>query len=85
MNNRPFASLYLANREIDPDLPDELSRVESASVNLETDVVVFKIFYDYDEICSRTDINFRNLPVSDNAIAVGVDRWFEVGKFDVFP
>ena len=85
MNNRPFASLYLANREIDADLPDELSGVESASVNLETDVVVFKIFYDYDEICSRTDINFRNLPVSDNAIAVGVDRWFEVGKFDVFP
>jgi isocitrate dehydrogenase kinase/phosphatase len=63
MNNRPFASLYLANREIDPGLPDELSRVEFASVNLETDVVVFKIFYDYDQICSRTDINFRNLPV----------------------
>ncbi|MEO2182250.1 MAG: hypothetical protein ABGY43_08090 [bacterium] len=50
MNNRPFASFYLANREIVADLPDELSRVESASVNLETDVAVFKIFYDYDEI-----------------------------------
>ena len=85
MNNRPFASFYLANREIVADLPDELSRVEPASVNLETDVAVFKIFYDYDEICFRTDINFRNLPVSDNAIAVGVVPWFEVGKFDVFP
>ena len=85
MNNRPFAFFYLANRETDPDLPDELSRVESASVNLETDVVVIKIFYDSDEICFRTDINFRNLPVSDNVIAVGVVPWFEVGKFDVFP
>ena len=85
LNNRPFAFFYLANREIVPDLPDELSRVESASVNLETDVVVFKIYYAYDEICSRTDINYRNLPLSDNAIAVGVGAWFEVGKFDVFP
>ena len=56
MNNRPCFPFYLPNRETDPDLRDELSRVEFASVNLEIDVVVFKIFYDYDEICFLIDV-----------------------------
>ncbi len=56
MNNRPCFPFYLPNRVTDSDLPDELSRVEFAPVNLETDVVVFKIFYDYDEICFLIDV-----------------------------
>jgi|TARA_B110000263_G_scaffold34124_1_gene25816 hypothetical protein len=56
MNNRPCFPFYLLNREADPNLPDELSRFEFAPVNLETDVVVFKIFYDYDEICFFIDV-----------------------------
>ena len=56
MNNRPCFPFYLLNREADPNLPDELSRFEFAPVNLETDVVVFKIFYDYDEICFLIDV-----------------------------
>jgi hypothetical protein len=85
MNNRPFAPFYLANRWFDPDLPDDLSRVEVESVSLDTQVVVFKIFYDDDEICCRADLNFRNLSVSDNAIEVGAGPWFDVGKFEVCP
>lgn len=85
VNSRPFAYFYLANRWIDPELPDDLPRVELAPVILDTDVVVFKIFYDDDEICFHTDTNFRNLSVSDDAIAVGVNSWFDVGKFEVFP
>jgi len=43
------------------------------------------IFYDYDEICYLTDINFRKLPKNNNLNAHGADPWFEVGEFDVFP
>jgi len=144
-DTQEFQFFELPRDRFDPDLLDELSRVASASVNLETDVVVFKhlyterlmmplniyiaqcssfqleqvledygnaikelaaanifpgdmllknfgvtrhgrvIFYDYDEICYLTDINFRKLPESNNANAHGADPWFEVGEFDVFP
>ena len=144
-DTQEFQFFELPKDRFDSDLLDELSRVASASVNLETDVVIFKhlyterlmmplniyitqcssfqleqvledygnaikelaavdifpgdmllknfgvtrhgrvIFYDYDEICPLTDINFRKMPVSNNASSGGADPWFEVGEFDVFP
>ncbi len=44
------------------------------------------VFYDYDEICYLTDVEFRELPVA----AQGTGAWhdvpeFDVGEFDVFP
>lgn len=144
-DTQEFQFFELPKDRFDPALLDELSRVASASVSLETDVVVFKhlyterlmmplniyitqcssfqleqvlegygnaikelaaanifpgdmllknfgvtrhgrvIFYDYDEICYLTDINFRKLPESGNANAGGAEPWFEVGEFDVFP
>ena len=44
------------------------------------------IFYDYDEICYLTDVQFRALPVNnDENAALEQEPWFEVGEFDVFP
>lgn len=44
------------------------------------------VFYDYDEICYVTDVQFRTLPVTHHEdAAMGQDPWFEVGEFDVFP
>ena len=44
------------------------------------------IFYDYDEICYLTDVQFRALPINNHENAsMGQEPWFEVGEFDVFP
>ena len=44
------------------------------------------IFYDYDEICYLTDVQFRSLPINNHENAsMGQEPWFEVGEFDVFP
>jgi len=42
------------------------------------------VFYDYDEICYLTEINFRALPAADPSLN-SAEPWFEVGEFDVFP
>jgi isocitrate dehydrogenase kinase/phosphatase len=44
------------------------------------------VFYDYDELCALTEINFRELPSPrDETEALGEDPWFPVGEDDVFP
>ncbi len=44
------------------------------------------IFYDYDEICSVTDCNFRHLPVAPTYEDELSDQpWFPVGENDIFP
>lgn len=44
------------------------------------------VFYDYDEICYLTKINFRDLPQAERTVdRVSTEPWFEVGEFDVFP
>ena len=44
------------------------------------------VFYDYDEICYLTQVNFRDMPARDGASqSVSSDAWFDVGEFDVFP
>ena len=44
------------------------------------------VFYDYDEICYLTDVQFRALPINNHENAsMGQEPWFEVGEFDVFP
>ncbi len=44
------------------------------------------VFYDYDEICYLTDVNFRTIPGHQDSNAMGqADTWFDVGEFDVFP
>lgn len=44
------------------------------------------VFYDYDEICYLTEVNFRDMPARDGASqSVSADAWFDVGEFDVFP
>jgi isocitrate dehydrogenase kinase/phosphatase len=44
------------------------------------------VFYDYDEICSVTDCNFRLLPTPrDDDDEVSGEPWFSVGPRDVFP
>ena len=44
------------------------------------------VFYDYDEICYLTDVNFRELPASDSSSGgMQAEPWFDVGEYDVFP
>jgi len=44
------------------------------------------VFYDYDEICYLTDVNFRALPESDPENVMGSsDAFLSVGEQDVFP
>lgn len=44
------------------------------------------VFYDYDEICYLTQINFREIPKpADNEHAMAAEPWYEVGPWDVFP
>jgi len=42
------------------------------------------VFYDYDEICYLTDINFREMPDAGEG-GMAAEPWFEVGEYDVFP
>lgn len=44
------------------------------------------VFYDYDEICYLTDVNFRHFPraqTPDQQMAA--EPWYSVGPYDVFP
>ena len=44
------------------------------------------VFYDYDEICYLTDVNFRALPKPHNADEeLSAETWYSVGPHDVFP
>jgi isocitrate dehydrogenase kinase/phosphatase len=44
------------------------------------------VFYDYDELSTLTEINFRELPPPrDETEALATDPWFPVGDRDVFP
>jgi isocitrate dehydrogenase kinase/phosphatase len=44
------------------------------------------VFYDYDELSSLVDINFRQLPAArDEADEMSIEPWFTVGGRDVFP
>lgn len=44
------------------------------------------VFYDYDEICYLTEVNFRKIPAAQNAQEqLAAEPWFDVGPNDVFP
>ncbi|TKI06850.1 bifunctional isocitrate dehydrogenase kinase/phosphatase [Martelella alba] len=44
------------------------------------------VFYDYDEICYMTEMNFRNIPPPrDPADELAAEPWYSVGLNDVFP
>lgn len=44
------------------------------------------VFYDYDEVCPLTQVNFRRLPeASDQDEEMAGEPWFYVGPDDVFP
>ncbi|HEX7037690.1 MAG TPA: bifunctional isocitrate dehydrogenase kinase/phosphatase [Pseudomonadales bacterium] len=44
------------------------------------------VFYDYDEICYLTDVNFRWVPEPENPEQeMAAEPWFTVGPNDVFP
>lgn len=44
------------------------------------------VFYDYDEICYLTDVNFRALPTAhNNDEELSAEIWSSVGPHDVFP
>jgi isocitrate dehydrogenase kinase/phosphatase len=44
------------------------------------------VFYDYDELCALTEINFRELPAPrDDSDILEAEPWFPVGDDDVFP
>lgn len=43
------------------------------------------VFYDYDEICYLTDVNFRQLPSNANDTGAWHTGEFDVGEYDVFP
>lgn len=44
------------------------------------------VFYDYDEICSLTDCNFRRIPEPrDDSEALAAGPWYPVADNDVFP
>ena len=44
------------------------------------------VFYDYDDICYLTDVNFREIPKPRYAEdRLSAEPWFSVGDKDVFP
>ena len=44
------------------------------------------VFYDYDEICYLTEINFRKIPPSQNPEdSMSAEPWYDVRPNDVFP
>jgi isocitrate dehydrogenase kinase/phosphatase len=44
------------------------------------------VFYDYDEICYLTQINFRKIPAAQNPEDImSAEPWYDVGPNDVFP
>ena len=44
------------------------------------------VFYDYDEICYLTDVNFRSIPEATNMEdEMASDPWYSVAPNDVFP
>jgi isocitrate dehydrogenase kinase/phosphatase len=44
------------------------------------------VFYDYDELCSLSDCNFRELPrARDDDEEMSAEPWFYVGDDDIFP
>ncbi|ACS84263.1 (Isocitrate dehydrogenase (NADP(+))) kinase [Musicola paradisiaca Ech703] len=44
------------------------------------------VFYDYDEICYMTEVNFRDIPPPrDPADELAAEPWYSVGSHDVFP
>jgi len=44
------------------------------------------VFYDYDEICYLTDVNFRTIPEPRTAEEeMAAEPWYTVGPADVFP
>ena len=44
------------------------------------------VFYDYDELTLLTELNFRELPDTDDPDdAMSADPWFGVGEGDIFP
>jgi isocitrate dehydrogenase kinase/phosphatase len=44
------------------------------------------VFYDYDEICYLTDVNFRALPAPRTPEEeLAAEAWYSVGAHDVFP
>jgi isocitrate dehydrogenase kinase/phosphatase len=44
------------------------------------------VFYDYDEICRLTEVNFRRFPTPrDDADEMASEPWYGVGQNDVFP
>ncbi|MBL6688883.1 MAG: bifunctional isocitrate dehydrogenase kinase/phosphatase [Pseudomonadales bacterium] len=42
------------------------------------------VFYDYDEICYLTEVNFRDIPKEESG-SHAAEAWFDVGEYDVFP
>lgn len=42
------------------------------------------VFYDYDEICYLTQVNFREIPKVEGGHQSD-EAWFDVGEYDVFP
>ena len=44
------------------------------------------VFYDYDEICYLTDVNFRAIPEAQTPEQeMSAEPWYSVGSMDVFP
>lgn len=44
------------------------------------------VFYDYDEICNLTDVNFRQIPEARYPEdEMSAEPWYSVGPMDVFP
>jgi isocitrate dehydrogenase kinase/phosphatase len=44
------------------------------------------VFYDYDEICYLTDVNFRHIPEPQTPEQeMASEPWYSVGPHDVFP
>ena len=44
------------------------------------------VFYDYDEICYLTDLNFRSIPEPGNPLEeMAAEPWYSVAPNDVFP
>lgn len=72
-----MASCILRNREIDPELSGDLSRVEFESVNLETDTLVLKFSTIRRDLFLHRYLMMESA-VSDHAIAFGVDPWLEL-------
>ncbi|CRQ57414.1 bifunctional isocitrate dehydrogenase kinase/phosphatase [Pseudomonas aeruginosa] len=94
-DTQQFADFRFPVSKFEPECLAELLEVAPSTVVMEGDVVLIRhcwtrhgrvVFYDYDEICYLTEVNFRYIPEPRfPEDEMSSEPWYSVGPNDVFP